>query len=71
MKTAGTSFRSAAYVGVIALIFSVTSHHMSSLYLIAGILIIIVAILATYLIRKTIRTIDQVKDSLYGCFILQ
>ncbi len=63
MKTAGTSFRLLHTLAVIALIISVILI-MSKLYLIAGTLIIIVAILATYLIRKTIREMDKVKDSL-------
>ncbi len=55
--------QTAAYIGVIALIISVVLI-MSKLYLFAGTLIIIVAILAMYLIRKTIRNMDKVKDSL-------
>jgi CheY-like chemotaxis protein len=55
--------QSIAYMGVLALLISVILISFGQ-YLPAGILIIIVAILITYLIRKTIRTIDNVKDSL-------
>ena len=54
---------SAAYSGVLTLIISALLITFK-LYLISGILIIIVAILMTYLIRKAIRTMDKVKDSL-------
>lgn len=55
--------QSFSYIGVMILIISVLLISFG-LYLPAGILIIIAAILITYLTRKTTRVMDRVKDSL-------
>ncbi|MCX6333795.1 MAG: response regulator [Bacteroidia bacterium] len=55
--------RSISYIGVIALIGSVILI-MLKLNLAAGVLVILIAILFTYVIRNTIRTVDKLRNSL-------
>lgn len=69
-KDAGNSYENdrnrlqkLAYVGILGLIISVILITFK-LLLAAGLLVLLVAIMIIYLTRKTIRTMDKVKDSL-------
>jgi CheY-like chemotaxis protein len=52
-----------AYIGITSLVFSIILI-MLKIYLVAGIVIIVIAILGTYLIRKAVQMIDNIKNSL-------